>query len=119
MKAQLLDCGHTESEHSDITTGYGMDAQGKKHCYGCCAEQDKKTMRETGRYTLYLDTKTRIVSNWPGSLKLDVYHLTGGRHNIAGRRYDVYFMFEGSRWHGVQYGDNTQICHIKRMKEGR
>lgn len=116
MKAQLLDCGHAESKHSEITTGYGTDAQGKKHCYECCAERDKQTMRKTGRYTLYLDTKTRTVSNWPGSLKLAVYHLSEGRHNIARTRYDAYFMFEGSRWHGVQYGDMTQIIHCKRTK---
>ena len=112
----LLECGHSESAHSSITVGYGTNSKGERHCYMCCAEQDKATMRADKRIVLYLDTKARTVSNWPGSFKLDVSHISEGRHNIAGKRYDAYFMFEGTRWHGVQYGDMTQLVHCKQLK---
>jgi hypothetical protein len=135
---EILDCGHVASEHSEHTTGYGVHADGSKHCYACCAEQDKKTMRDTGRTVLYLsmsgDANTahgttlarpicgsyyygqHRVTNWPGSLELPVHGIKVGRHNIAGRRYDFWFAFEGTQWHGVQYGDYTQIAHCKRLK---
>ena len=112
--------GIPESPHSSITRGYGTDAQGRKLCYDCCAERDKKEMRETGRIVLYLTENPNTspaVSNWPASLKINVSCLKKGRHNMAGNRYDVWFYFEGREWHGVQYGDNTQICHCRRMKE--
>jgi hypothetical protein len=111
----MCDCGHLESEHSDITRGYGTDANGKTRCYDCCAEEDKRIMREDGRTYLYLDTKNKTVSNWPGSFKAAINYMRTGRHNIAGKRYDVWFSFEGQQWHGVTYGDNTQICHCKRI----
>lgn len=123
--ARLLDCGHFPSPHSDFTTGYGEDNEGKKHCYECCAKRDREQMIRDGKTTLYL-TQTRDngtdypkpeVSNWPGSLRFGVYYLKTGRHNMAGKRYDAYFVGpDKSTWHGVTYGDNTQICHCKRVK---
>ena len=134
-----LDCGHEPSEHSDITTGYGEDDSGKTYCYACCADRDREAMVKNGRITLYLSfnpdnqrgeiqkpgyrpcgsrhVDTWQVSNWPGSLKFNAY-VTIGRHNIDGKRYDAYFNGpDGFRWHGVQYGDNTQLIHCKRTKE--
>jgi hypothetical protein len=112
-----LDCGHEPSPAS-IGTGYGTDNAGRKHCYACCAEQDKQTMRDNGRIVLYLSrdsgTGEYIVTNWPGTLRLIPYHVRQGRHNIARTRHDVWFNFEGARWHGVQYGDNTQLCHCRK-----
>lgn len=120
----LLDCGHTESPHSEYTTGYGMDSEGKKHCWECCAIHDINAMRETGRYTLYLcnhakgmSSPTRYyLSNWPGTLTLPVRY-SRGKHNMAGTRIDVWFNFDGHVWHGVQYGEDTMICHVKRTKQ--
>ena len=125
MNQTTLDCGHPPSEHSDCTTGYGIDKNGKKHCYTCCGERDKADMRSSGKATLYLSSKPHpqfdwqkryFVSNWPGSLLIEVGFVKKGRHNIAGTRCDVWFTFEGAEWHGVQYGENTQICHCKRVK---
>ena len=117
-KIEKLDCGHPESEHSEFTRGYGQDADGKKYCYACCAERDKKQMRDAGKIALYLTEKDgkSEVTNWPGSLRLAVMRETVGRHNMAGKRFDVYFRFEGQSWHGVQFGSNTQICHCNRIK---
>lgn len=110
-----------------IGTGYGRssDRPDTLVCYACCGVRDRRDMIETGRATLYL-THDRIsspaypyadghVSNWPGTLKLRA-RVKRGAHNIARYRYDVWFSFDGAQWHGVQYGDNTQICHCRRVK---
>lgn len=113
--------------------GYGIDTNGDKICYDCCGVMEAQQMLKTGKIMLYLTctNKSRgamttndfdawreknYVSNWPGSLKIKLNGLNIGRHNIAGKRYDVWFTFKGQQWHGVTYGDNTQICHCKRTK---
>ena len=125
-----LDCGHMPSE-STISSGYGVDKDGNKHCYQCCAEYDKQAMRDTGKATLYLtlddDTGRTMtqwgyrygdhkITNWPGSLTFRTHAVKTGQHNMARVRYDFWFNFEGETWHGVQYGDNTQIAHCRRTK---
>lgn len=128
---ELLDCGHPESEHSAITRGYGKTAEGKKHCYECCAKQDRESMLRLGKTCLYLTIDTEVnshgsnqwvhgdhkLTNWPGSFEIKIKCLKKGNHNIAGNRYDLWFEFEGGQWWGVQYGDNTQIAHCKRLKQ--
>jgi hypothetical protein len=128
-----LDCGHPESDHSEITRGYGQTADGKKICYECCAENDRKAMLDNGKIILYLtpanlrDTAPNgfrgldgekvsrwQVSNWPGSLKFNAY-VKKGAHNIAGSRYDAWFTGpDGKEWHGVNYGEMSQLCHCRR-----
>jgi len=103
-------------------TGYGIDKDNNKVCYACCAENDKEQMRQDGKTVLYLSkSKDKVpvhqLTNWPGTLKISVNYMRTGRHNIAGVRYDVWFWFEGAHWHGIQYGDNTQLCHCKRLKK--
>lgn len=108
-------------------TGYG-ERDGAKVCYACCGELDRAEMIETGRATLYLakvdfsplsmgcDRSGHRVSNWPGTLAF-FCHVRKSRHNMAGNRYDVWFRGpDGKQWHGVQYGDNTQICRCRRTK---
>lgn len=107
----LLDCGH---EASPTGVGYGTDSDGLRHCYDCCAERDRASMRETGKATLYDCGDT--LTNWPGTLSLKVTGSTEGRHNIAGTRRNVWFRFEGRDWYGVRYGENTQIVHCRRLK---
>lgn len=111
-------CENNIVEHSSCGTGYGIDKDNNKVCYVCCAEQDKEHMRTTGHIVLYLVKEERrlAVTNWPDSLSFVVSYYKTGRHNIAGVRYDVWFMFEGQQWHGVQYGDNTELCHCRRNK---
>jgi len=111
----ICDCGHPESKHSDITRGFGTDANGKTHCYACCAERDKQAMRDDGRAALYLCEDNRLT-NWPGSLVIHPHRVRKGRHNMTGVRYDVWFSFEGKPWYGVLYGHTTQICHCRRLK---
>jgi hypothetical protein len=127
-----LDCGHAPSPHSSFTTGYGESRDGRRICYECCAALDRQDMLETGRATLYLCRTQAVVgsgsippgfirggtwkaTNWPGSLSFPISHLTEGRHNIAGKRFDAWFTGpDGNVWHGVQYGENTQILHCRR-----
>lgn len=99
-------------------TGYATRKNGDKVCYDCCGEEDKQWMIDNGSICLYLTCeKTKgTISNWPGTLSFTAY-ITVGRHNIAGNRYDAWFTGpDGKKWHGVTYGDNTQICHCKKIK---
>ena len=117
---EVLECGHSLSPHESFTTGYGTgygtDGTGARYCYSCCAENDKAYMQESGKITLYLTE--RGVVNWPGSLVFPVRHKRTGRHNIAQERTDVWFIGpDGFVWHGVQYGEWTQVLHCKRPKQ--
>jgi hypothetical protein len=132
----ILDCGHVPSPHESFSTGYGTGTDGKTYCYACCADRDRADMIETGRATLYLtrdklsparqDTYGRTIhalysyklTNWPGSLTFNVGGaVRHGRHNIARTRIDAWFTGpDGKPWHAVQYGENTQIAHCRRVK---
>jgi len=94
-------------------------------------------MIQTGRILLYLSLKPDVkreaipvscarhpiasehtLTNWPGTLRFDPHYIKKGRHNIAGTRYDVWFPGpDGHIWHGINYGENTQITHCKRTKQ--
>ena len=124
------DCGQT-IVHVNLNgfggTGYATvnDGDGdKKVCYDCCAKRDIADMTARGRAVLYLTVagegaaapKWPVVSNWPGTLKIPVRHRRTGRHNLAGKREDIWFTGpDGDEWHGVCYGYNTQLCHCKRL----
>lgn len=106
-------------------TGYGYDRARHKICYACCAIRDEKDMLKTGRAVLYLTTEpdiyangqygTATVTNWPGSLKF-TGRFKRGEHNIARYRFDAWFKDKaGKEWHGVQYGQMSQIIHCKRI----
>lgn len=122
MKTHNFTCSrcHEDKEHvSDTTTGYGTNKAGEKICFACCAIVDREQMDKEGKAVLYLsqDSKVWRVTNWPGSLSLPVLSHTKGKHNLAGVRYDVWFRDRtGALWHGTQYGDDTMICHCKRIK---
>lgn len=121
VKKKECDCGHTAIPKG-CTTGYGTDPEtGETHCFACCALRDRAAMVEDGRATLYLcdgePGQRSTVTNWPGTLRFEVNARCNGRHNIARVRYDVWFRGpDGKPWWGVQYGDNTQICHCRRVK---
>lgn len=113
-----------------LVVGYAKDDKDNYLCYECCGEIDRDYMLEQGKITLYLTCEPTwkerslegrkqagIVSNWPGTLKFTCRTRVGD-HNIARYRYDCWFTGpDGYIWHGIQYGDNTQICHCKRTKE--
>ena len=114
---------------------YGHTKDDHIHCDVCCGEADKADMIKTGHAILYLTIAEDIdyfnrgqrygerycrcsISNWPGTMKYATGRIVIGHHNMARKRYDVWFDGpDGYIWHGTQYGDNTQICHCKRTKE--
>lgn len=111
-------CRKVKPVHMGGGTSYG--SKGRKLCYACCGLRDRRAMIRDGRATLYLINPAGLlwsVGNWPGTLDFPVRSKQKGRHNIAGTRYDVWFNGpDGHVWHGVTYGDNTQLCHCKRTK---
>lgn len=139
---QCVKCGQEKQVQESGGTGYAEDKDGGKICYACMADIDREAMVKDGKATLYLTceparnmflhgrpftigTLTQghgrktagTVGNWPGTLTFPC-NTRVGNHNIARWRYDVWFRGpDGYTWHGVTYGDNTQICHCRRTKE--
>ncbi len=134
-------CNQDKPVQTDGGTGYASDSEtDEKTCYACCADVDREYMEQNGKITLYLTVdheslaangtsheycvKNKIhprnygwkITNWPGSLVIHPFRVREGRHNIARTRYDVWFNHNGKAWHGVQYGDNTQIVHCRKLK---
>ena len=120
-KVVCADCGK-ECIPDGCTTGYGIDKDDRKICFACCGENDRKRLETDDRIDLYLtknDAGEYTVSNWPGTLKIRCGTPRKGRHNIARTRYDVWFKAGGHEWHGVQYGENTQIVRCQKLKAAR
>jgi hypothetical protein len=119
VQFRCRDCGQVKPVQTNGGTGYGVRRDGGLVCYDCCAVADRARMDQTGRAVLYLSKGADgryAVGNWPGTLNLPA-HVRKGRHNIAGSRYDAWFTFGGAQWHGVNYGENTQVCHCRRLKQ--
>lgn len=118
---------HTAITPDTATPGYGIDPQGEKHCFACCAGRDKQAMITQGTYTLYLTTVIEgspkqglftkcKVTNWPGTLVFQGICWTNN-HNWGLTRYNVRFVGPDQKvWYGVSIGDNTQLCHCRRTK---
>ena len=113
-------CG--EECHSDgFSAGYAISSDWKRYCFKCCGEiamEKLKKMKQREKIILYL-IQTREnrweITNWTGTFRIPVF-ISKGRHNFAGVRYDCKFEFNGHRFHGVCYGNDTQVCHIKCLK---
>lgn len=120
---QCFDCG-AEIVPSGGITGCGLFRETvdgaeveRSVCFPCCGKRDEKWMRENDRMTLYYTGDGRII-NWPGSLEFKERDMKVSRHNIARVRYSVWFNGpDGSPWYGVQYGDNTQLLHCRKLKK--
>lgn len=110
-------CNATKTINKTGAVGYAYTANKEKICYDCCAIEDVEWMRKNGRITLYFLQHLSRVSNWPGTLSFDVLKVKVGKHNFARKRYDVWFKGPDNKfWHGVQYGDNTELIHCKQLK---
>jgi len=100
----------------------------------CTAEQVKAhnaaltaaeiaALKQRGRGVLYLDlsgtndARACTVETWDGGTKIPGRITRVSWHNMAGSRgrTDVDFDFDGSRWHGVNIGDN-EILRVRRCK---
>lgn len=117
---QCHQCNEDKVHESDLSTGYATDKDGHKICFACCGLNDANELEELlpkERFVLYMDTKDKTLSNWPGTFKIPLHYIKEGRHNMAGKRYDTWFTFRHGHYHAVQYGDNTQIAHVRRISE--
>jgi hypothetical protein len=98
--------------NTGCSTGYGADRDTHEmFCLECCGRRDREAMERGEKTSLYLSG--RCLTNWPGTLRINVRHMSHGHHNLAGTRTDVWFAFAGREWHGTVYGNNTQLCHCK------
>ena len=116
-------CG-AECKSNGIAAGYAITDEGMKICYDCCGKIDMEHLKNAklgNKYYFYLCEEKEgecvkyFVSNWPGTFKLRVYPKEG-RHNIAGKRMDFWFEYYGNNFHGVQYGNDSQIAHVRCVK---
>ena len=119
-------CNKTKTTQKNGGTGYAVDVYtNEKICYECVGEldqQDFDKLKVGEKTILYLSTNKKgkskyKVSNWCDTFSIPIYRIHEGNHNIAGKRYDFWFDWKGKEFWGVQYGDNTQIAHIKRLKD--
>ena len=100
-----------------IGTGYALMGD-RKICYQCCAVADRLYMIENGHARLYVTSHfgRHTVTNWPGTLKIDVIDYRTSMNNFRAERLDVWFVGPDQKiWHGVNVGDN-QILRCKRTK---
>lgn len=115
-------CGEDKTHPADsCSTGYASSDSGKKTCFDCMGKRDTielLDMKPGQRWALYMTVKDGIrrVSNWPGTFSRPVDCLRISRHNWGLKRYDVWFTVQGERFHGYQIGDNTDICHVRKLK---
>ena len=108
----MCDCGHPESPHSSFTRGFGRDADGKTYCYDCCAEGDRRRMRETGRIVAYLSSDGNTVQNWPGTVLARVTQETKRRMYgccVSDRTFIRAVAPDGSRWYGQGPGRGMYV----------
>ena len=117
MDDTILDCGHKPSKHDTFTTGYGYDKDKKTFCYDCCAKNEAQYMRESKRVVLYLVNNDKEVTDWPGHLRFNVTHKSTGKHNFGIKRTDIWFVFENHYWHGIHYGENSDLVYCKQTKQ--
>lgn len=117
-----------ETKPVQTSGGTGFDTvlnTNEKICYDCCGKQDLQEMKDAKPgecFRLYLDAEKHpyVVSNWAGTLIFNCYCSNNGTNNIAKTRIDVWFdNDEIGHWWGVQYGDQTQICHCTKLKRRR
>jgi len=115
----ILDCGHAPTPNAGIGTGYATTQHEKTLCYDCAAAAQRDKMESDGKISLYLTMNKNgdnEITDWTGRLKFRTRLVRKGRHNFARVRYDVWFTVGGQPWWGVQYGDDHQIIHCKRIK---
>lgn len=137
MEEVCFDCGGKFVKHYDFDTGYGTDKDGHKVCFACCGKRDLKeleNLKEGERVVQYLHVENAVnpykfrsgycnshwgesyeIRNWPGTLKIKAYGNIG-YHNIAHIQRNVWFKIGDKKYHGVQYGGDSELCYIKRVK---
>lgn len=124
------DCGRhipLNTSGQGCGTGYGTNADhSEMFCYECGGKRTARDLERDGKGYLYLSGfgkpsefsgASLKVGDWTGTLAYPVLGRRHGSHNIARDRYDVWFRGpDGFIWHGVQFGNNSRICRVRRTK---
>lgn len=103
---------------SGLGTGYGIRKDGARVCYSCCADDDKRSMLETGRATLYLVKRNGRwrITNWPGSYDVRADYVRRFNHPFAREAWIARFVGpDGTTWSAKNIGD-SQIAHCRRVR---
>lgn len=103
--------------------GYGVEDQGRKHCYQCCALAEFDSMVQMGVGVLYLVDDSTIpgktwATDWAGRLRFVVRYVKRSPHGggFGCQRSDFWFTGpDGAEWHGINRGD-MQIARVRRTK---
>lgn len=109
-------CGK-EIQQDGIFSGYGI-LNGEKVCYQCCGELDKKALDNLNfgdKIILYFNGKQ--ITNFPATLKITPTRVETKNHNLSGTVNYVWFKFHNKNFLGRQYGKNSELCYIKRLKK--
>jgi hypothetical protein len=106
-------CGAVCKSH-DCMAGYARLPDERKICYGCASLGEALSMLATGKAFLYEGESH--VGDWPGGFALPVVRRKEGRHNMSGKRTDVWFRdWCGRMWHGVRCTDNGNYLRCTRL----
>lgn len=100
---------------SDFSTGYGADKDGNKVCFECCGKQDAErlTNLEIGQKML-LYWNGKAITNWPGTLNIKPTYVWVNTKTRPVTQ--IEFSFSGHKYKALQYGDNTQIAHVRKLQ---
>jgi len=113
MTAELLDCGHEVSPHTEHTTGYGVDKDGRKLCYDCCARGDREYMAREGKITAYLSDDGKRITTWSGNPLMTVSRESIGSAGGFARSAKITRVWavdeQGNWWHGRGPGRGMYI----------
>lgn len=116
------------SQVKPYIANYFTNSTGKKWCYECSNAILIEQLLEDGRGVCWLTcpqtrpghglflSDCKLIHALP--LPFRILSAWTGHHNMAGVRYDVNFTIPGDKyvWHGTTYGNNTEICHLRRTK---
>ena len=110
--------GHLSKDHP----AYDHETD-NRICFKCCGDLDREALIATNvsekvpvcLYLTHSNGKYKIT-NWPETLEIPVHTPRKGRHNIAGVVRTVWFQYEEQSYIGRNYGEWSDICHVKRIK---
>ena len=113
-------CGRV-CKPNGIVGGYAVERDGNRYCFKCAAKREAQVLRELAvgeSIHLYLVVRNGewCVQNFTGLLSIPIYYIKAGRHNFAGIRHDFWVEYHDNIYHGVVYGEDTQLARVKRIK---
>lgn len=73
---------------------------------------------KNGKYggLLYADEKTKQVSNWDGSIKINAYFGREWQNNMGDVRQSIWFTYKGIKFYGLYYKTNSDIVRCQQVK---